>query len=304
MMKTIIVSFLSACLYTTGLAQTGNVVILPDNGSNSLQTSLYPNHKISIKTQPETYGFVQKANQIEAGTFISELNGGYASYGTTGLYTLCLTTNSQNPQVIFNILNFMGIGGQPFNALHVYGQAIIEGVANTNQYIAETFLKIDNNGTLSAEKQTYYYSLPPSAFLPIINSANNPIARSDAEGIYFTLSNAYFVRFEAPVYLPVGAIIKGIEFYFIDNSELDLNLIITRRVLGEQVETYYLPYLYSSGEESGIRNVKTDSIHNGGITILEDSSYTIIVSPKNTVNNKKWDGANMQLIAAKLIYQY
>lgn len=303
-MQTIVVGFLLACIYTTGLAQTGNVFILPDNGSNSLQTGLYPNHKISIKTQPETYGFVQKTNPIEAGTFISEMNGGYASYGTTGLYTLCLTTNSQNPQIIFNILNFMGIGGQPFNALHVYGHAIIEGVANTNNYIPDTFLKVDNSGTLSSEKQTYYYSLPPSAFLPILNSTKNPIAKSDAGGIYFTLSSVHFDKFEAPVYLPVGAIIKGVEFYFIDNSELDLTITITSRVLGEKLATFYSPYLYSSGAESGIRNVKNDSIDSGGVIIQENSSYTIIVSSKNTGNNITWDGANMQLLAVKLIYQY
>lgn len=300
-MKTIAFIFLLYNIYTIGLAQSASILISPDTGISANKTSYQQNHKIVVQTQSENHGFVQKTDPIEVGTFISEANGGYASYGTLGFTNLSFTTNTQGPQVTLNIVNFMGIGGQPFNAMHVYGNAQITGAGSINT--ASNFLKTDNNGKLTCERQTSYYSIPRSAFSPIIASNNNTIAESDEGGIYFTLSQSASDYLEAPIQLPMGATITGIEFYFIDNSSSNLTLNIVNTTLGSSTNVDFSPFLTSSDAQSGIRSLISNNVNNGtGIPIYDGATYNVRVFAYDS--STAWDGAKTQVVAVKIIYSY
>ncbi len=288
------------------LAQEGSVEILPEAGGNSYKTSSQSNHKITVKTESENYGFQQKTDQLGVGTFISNTNGGYASYSTSGLDIMAFTTNAQSPQVTLNILNFMGIGGQPLNALHVYGGAQISEVSNANSYAQNPFLKVDDTGKLTSELQTYYYSIPRSAFTPTLGGpAENSIAESALGGIYFTLSGQFIDKFEAPVYLPSGAIITGMEIYYIDNSSANISASLKYKVSDEKLPTYIGPDLDSSGAVPGIRSMSTYNIkNNAGMPFLDNASYYLIIGSYDSISGKTWDGPNTQIVAAKIIYKY
>jgi hypothetical protein len=288
------------------MAQKGSVEILPEAGSNSSKTGSQSNHKITVKTESENYGFLQKTDQLGVGTFISNTNGGYASYSTSGLNTMTFTTNAQNPQVTLNILNFMGIGGQPLNALHVYGGTQISELANTNSYAQNPPIKVDDAGKLTSELKTYYYSIPRSAFTPILGAYDeNPIAESALGGIYFTLSGQFIDKFEAPVFLPSGAIITGMEIYYIDNSSADINASLSYKVSDLKYPTLVDPKLNSTGAAPGIRSMSTYSINNNiGMPFLDNASYYIIINSLDNVSGKKWDGPDTQIVAAKIIYKY
>lgn len=302
-MKTILLVFVFFHLLSNVLAQEGSIEILPESGINSKKTGSLPNHKITVKTESENYGFMQKTDQIEVGTLISNANGGYASYNTTEPNNLHLTTNSQIQQITFNILNFMGIGGQPYNALHVYGNIIISEVTSNYQTF-KPFLKVDNDGKLNLAQQTSYVGFPRSSFIPIIRNGSNPIAESNEGGLYFT--NPVMTRgfFEAPINLPTNAVITGVEFYYLDNSDSDMVFSIIETELGS-INDSGLSSLGSSGADAEVRVISNNNINNGGgIVISEGSTYRLRTYAFNNNPGKHWDGEKTQLIAAKLTYLY
>lgn len=302
-MKTVVITFLFFSFHIISLAQSSGILILPENGVETHKSAYQSNNRILIKTQAENYGFIQKKDDIELGTFISEANGGFASFGTTGPYNFCLSTKSEEPQLMLTTLNFMGIGGIPFNALHVYGNTRITDIANKTD-LAKSFIKVDNNGTLTSEMQTGYYSFPRSAFSPLILSDGNSIAESAEGGIYYTLSKTTSDWLEAPLILPVGARITDVEFYFIDNSEANLRFLITNNILGNKTDFAFL-ILNSDNASTAIRSIGENNLGSGyGIPIKEDMTYHLRVEAFQPGSNKKWDGQNTQLIGAKVTYKY
>ncbi|MBA4850746.1 hypothetical protein [Emticicia sp. BO119] len=303
-MKTLFLLFICCCFSSVISAQEASIIILPETGIDSYKKNYQPSHKISVKTQAECYGFLQKTDPIEVGTFISETNGGVASFSTPGLHNLSFTTNAQSPQLTLNILNFAGIGGTPFRALHVYGGLKISGAKNVSNYTEKSFLKVDNDGKLNSVSQTYYYSLPRSAFMPTTSSDNNPIAESNEGGIYFTNADISRGYFEVPINLPQGAIISGAEFYFVDNSNSDILFTLISTDLGSKYDVTFLS-VWSTGAVSGIRSISSNNLNNGfGVSIQNGDTYQLKIYAQEIGGIKAWDGANTQIIAAKLIYTY
>lgn len=303
-MKAIFLIFIFCYLNSKSFAQSASILILPETGINSNKSNYQPDHRIVVKTAAENFGFMQKADPIEVGTYISESNGGYASYGTSGLYNLAFSTNAQSQQLTLNILNFAGIGGTPYSALHVYGGIKISEIKNYNDYAESSLLRVDNEGKISTTLQSYSYGLPRSAFVPIVTSGNNPIAESGEGGLYFTNADLSYGYFEAPINLPQGAIITGAEFYFIDNSSSDIFFRITSTDLGSKFD-FNLLATGSSGALPGIRSISDNNINNGnGHAIFNDIAYRIQIYAQEGVTPKAWDSTNTQIVAAKLIYKY
>jgi hypothetical protein len=303
-MKTILFIFLLGSVYTIGLAQSASILLSPDNGVRANKTSYQQNYKIVVQTQSESNGFVQKTDPIEVGTFISETNGGYASYGTLGYELLSFTTNSnfENPQMTLNVFKFLGIGGIPYSALHVYGNAIITGAANVNSFVENAPLKVDNNGVLTSALHSYFYSFPRSAFMPTVNAVNNPIAESVEGGIYFSNAGLSYGLFEAPINLPTGAIITGVEFYFVDNSSSDIYFSLVATMLGSPYDVNFVDLL-SSDAISGIRSISSNNINNGtGVYINDGFSYQLKIFALKE-GSVAWEGANTQIVSAKIIYK-
>ncbi|RFS16417.1 hypothetical protein [Emticicia sp. C21] len=303
-MKTIVFVFFLLGIYYISQAQSASITISPENGINITKLVYQTKHKISVNTQSDNYGLVQQAGPVEVGTYISENNDGYASFGTTGPYNLLFSTNSAEPQLILNTLNFMGIGGVPYNALHIYGNMRISGAANKDGNTTNSILKADNDGKLITEFQTRYHSFPKSAFMPLILSDGNSIAESAQGGIYYTLAKPTPDRLEAPINLPVGAYVTGVEFHYIDNSTANLVFIITSIIPGVKTELGHA-ILVSDNASPGIRSIAENNINGGsGFPISPDRTYQLRISPYQSGPNQKWDGQNTQIISAKVTYKY
>ena len=303
-MKTILFIIIFCYSYSNILAQGASILILPETGILSNKTNYQVNYKVSVATASGNYGFVQKADPIEVGTYIGDANGGYASFGTVGSDNLAFSTNAQGQQLILNTLNFAGIGGTPYNSLHVYGNIKLSEIKNYSDYAETALLRVDNNGKLSTTLQSYSYGYARNAFVPTLTSTNNPIAESNEGGIYFTNASLSYGFFEAPINLPLGAVITGVEFYFIDNSSSDVFLQIVSTDLGSKFD-FNPVTIGSSGALPGIRSISTNTILNGnGLPIYNGVTYQLKVYAQEGNTQNAWDGANTQIIAAKLIYKY
>ena len=264
---------------------------------------------VKINTLTNSTGLIHKSTNSELVTFVSDAIGGYGLIGTTTESKLffCTNFNTQFPHLTLTTGNFAGIGiTNPLSKLHVVGNVKVEGVKNVSNIITKD-LRTDENGKL-VPNQTYYYSIPRSAFTPILNSSStsNPIAESPLGGLHFTVANALtnYDLFEAPINLPTGSRIIGININYIDNSASNFGFSLRGKAYGSENWIDHIS-VQSSGASAEIRSITNNEINEEiGVPINGSNVYYISVRAFNSNNNFAWNGPNLQIVSVKITYTY
>jgi len=178
---------------------------------------------------------------------------------------------------------------------------------NTGIGVANPTNKLEVAGVITANSfqftspKSYYYSIPPSAFV----SKRIYIAQGgDFWTEYGSISSSalkydgyYSKGFVAPVQLPDGATITSISFYLIDNSSTE-NLTCSLRRRLHQGDIYLNMCSLATASTPGLITLTTNSI---GFAVIDNQNYnyTISIDPELTDH---WINDDLQIKSVRIAY--
>jgi len=145
------------------------------------------------------------------------------------------------------------------------------------------------------EPKPHFYSVPPEAFRPTSHLAEYLSGSVQGSSLLYSTSPTSSLR--APVYLPDGAEVTAMRFYFIDNAadaKLQMSLI-RREFTANTVQTMAAVESNTLGAATSVQWL-TDStpIHE----IIDNSAYTYILS----AYSENWSNADTQIKGVRIEY--
>jgi hypothetical protein len=151
----------------------------------------------------------------------------------------------------------------------------------------------DAGGNVSAIQRTYYLSIPATAFKA--KSDINNFNAWDANGDCFFNSGSADAMI-TPVYLPNGATLTRITFYYIDNSASDMNcqLLYHANNSGSFIP---VAFLQTSGASPSYSSILTSTFGNPVIN-NQNNLYSLWINPANG----NWTGNNLKIKGVLIEY--
>ncbi|MES2648244.1 MAG: hypothetical protein V4717_15310 [Bacteroidota bacterium] len=209
------------------IACTISLCSLAQNVGIFTTTPLYP---LTVVAQ-NNKGITQKNGTVEMG-FYTSLTSAYLQ--TWSNHNLQFATNNSPAQMTLTTAGNLGIGvSAPTARLDVNGTVRIRG---GNPSVGDVLTATDANGNAewkpspAAATKILYISHP--AFLPD-RSSNGWSTVYPGTGRRPTNPGAGLYKFQAPLLLPVGAVIKEITWYFEDwNEAQNMTFTLVREVNG------------------------------------------------------------------------
>lgn len=292
------ISLIILIIYTfcfKSIAQS--TTITPEQGISGQ----YTNQKISIQTEPNTYGFEHTNGTISIATFVSN-NAAWLM--TTSNHPLFFSTSNQNqtPGLALLTNGNVGIGtSAPTEKLHVVGGARISSLGGNGT----KFIRVNNIGLLSSTPQTSYFNIPRASFLPV--NGNVLGFNADNGGIYCIGNTVGYL--EAPINLPDGALISNLATYYSDNGSKNLRVQLHRRNYTSSTST--IVSTFSSTGASGNMDILNGDVNINAYNVVDNNTYLyyIRVAAIAIVNNNEvattWgDGTTLTINQIKVTYSY
>jgi hypothetical protein len=262
----------------------------------------YTNQKISILTDPNTYGFEHTNGVVSIATFVGNSAAWLMTKSNHPLYFSTNNYQGQTPGIALLTNGNVGIGtSTPTEKLHVMGNVRISGLGGNGL----KFVKVNILGGLSSAPQLTYMNIPRASFLPI--NGNMVGVNSSNGGIYCTGNT--FGSLEAPINLPDGAVITNVVPYYADNGTRNVKVQVYRRAYSANTSTPIGSF--SSTGELGTMNIQSGDIEIDTDNIVDNNTYvyyirvSAVILLNNTEIGSAWgDGTTLTINHIKIIYNY
>ncbi len=224
----------------------------------------------------------------------------FYGYSTNSTFRAWTEFNEESDQWRVNINNgyrfFVTATGavginepNPLATLHVDGSVRFEDLGISGTGTAP--LRVDASGDVVAGPSTYTVSISPAAFT--VEEDGDSFSKILGSGHAYIQTG--FGALSAPVYLPDGATVTGVNIWYLDSSASDATFRL-RRTPHNVVSNEDLAAFTPTGNTTGIQTASDTTINFSTITNTTHSYYFRVFS-------SSWTGVNMGIKAVTITYR-